>query len=46
MEMSLTQPAVEKLFDGSNGSDVMMWTIVLPEKQKNGYRICLGKELV
>ena len=47
MEMSLSQPAVKILFDGSNGFDVMRWTIILPEKQKkNGYRICLGKELV
>ena len=46
MELSLTQLAVKILFSGSTGFDVMRWTIILPEKQKNGYYICLGKGLV
>ena len=34
MELSLTQLAVKILFDGSIGSDVTRWTIILPEEQK------------
>ena len=43
MELSLTQLAVQILFDGSTGFDVIRWTIILPEKQKKLYRICIGK---
>ena len=34
MELSLTQLAVKILFDGSIGSDVTRWTLILPEEQK------------
>ena len=35
MEQALTQLAVKILFDDSTCFDEMMWTIILPEKQKS-----------